>query len=77
MSGLLYIVQPDVIDAPAGTDPNALAWFGQFSSGHLRHVDQALAAWAGKNGVATNRTAMAWSEYQRLLAESHWYEDAS
>lgn len=79
MSGLLYIAQPQVVDAPPGTDPNSLAWFGQFASGHLRHVDQALASWAGRQTppVAITPTPMSWAEYLRLLDESHWYEDGT
>ena len=74
MASLLYIVQPKPTNPPAGTDPNALAWFGQFASGHLRHVDQCLAVWATDNGIPTKPTVMAWAEYERLLAEAHWYE---
>ena len=73
-SGLLYIIQPQVIDPPPGSNPAEFAWFAQFSSGHLRHADQQIVAYAGQNSIPVTPTRMAWSEYQRLYAESHWYE---
>jgi len=74
MTGLLYIFQPEIIDLPPGTPPGSIAWFAQFSSGHLRHADQQLVAWAGTNGIYAQKKEIGWAEYQRLLAESHWYE---
>lgn len=73
---LLYLTQPNVTDLPAGTPAGSLAWFARWSSGHLSHADQALVNWAASQNVFATSTKMAWSEYQRLLAESHWYESA-
>jgi|KBSMisStaDraftv2_1062788.scaffolds.fasta_scaffold858933_2 hypothetical protein len=72
---MLYIIQPNIIDPPPGTNPAELAWFARFASGHLCHVGQRDAAYGGANGIAVENQKMAWSEYQRLYKEAHWYEN--
>lgn len=75
MAGPMYVIQPDIIDAPPeDNNPAAWAWFTQFSSGHLRHTDQALAAWSAENGIPSRKQKMNYGEYLRLMKESHWYE---
>jgi hypothetical protein len=75
-STLLYMIQPSVKNLPPEVPPGSLAWFGRWSSGHLCHVDQAMVDWAAEQGIFAKSTEMGYDEYQRLLAESHWYEEA-
>jgi hypothetical protein len=72
---LLYITQPKITNPPPEAPPQgALAWFARWSSGHLCHADQDLVDYAASLNVYAKEQSMDWPTYQRLLAESHWYE---
>lgn len=73
-STLLYITVPKVQDLPVTVDPYSLAYFGRWSSGHLSHLSQHDMAYGAAVGVKAEEVKMSYAEYQRLYAESHWYE---
>jgi hypothetical protein len=72
---VLHAFQPRIVDPKPETPPQgALAWFARFASGALVHISQPDSQWLNANGVPVKMVDMAWAEYQRLVAEAHWYE---